>query len=406
MKIPFSPPYIDDSVIEEVVDTLKSGWITTGPKVKALESEIKKFTGAQQVLCVNSWTSAAIMMLKWMGVKNGDEVIVPAYTYSATALAVLHAGATPVMVDVTEDFNISVDAILSAITKRTKAIIPVDIAGWPSDYNEIMSLVKKPEVLSLFIPESPIQKKLGRIMVISDAAHSIGAKFNNRNIGFQTDIVIFSLHAVKNVTTAEGGAICFNMPEPFDNQRLYSELRQMSLNCQTKDAYTKSDVGGWRYDIIGLGMKVNMADLNAAVGLAQIRKYPELLLMRKHIAEYYEKKLSSFSWAIIPQLKSDFKESSYHLFPLRIDGITESERDSIINEVSKSGVALNVHFIPMPMLSFFKGQGFKIENYPTAYRNYINEISLPIYPQLILKQLDYIVDQIVKSYQLTISKRI
>jgi dTDP-4-amino-4,6-dideoxygalactose transaminase len=405
MKIPFSPPFIDQSVIEEVIDTLKSGWITTGPKVKALESELKTFTGAQQVLCVNSWTSAAIMILKWMGVKEGDEVIVPAYTYSATALAVLHAGATPVMVDVNSDFNISLNGILSAITSRTKAVIPVDIAGWPCDYTEIMNIVKKPEVVSLFNPESQVQKQLGRIMVISDAAHSIGAIFNNKTIGYQTDIVIFSLHAVKNVTTAEGGAICFNMPAPFDNSLLYSELRQMSLNCQTKDAYTKSDAGGWKYDITGLGMKINMADLNAAVGLAQIRKYPDLLLMRKHIAEYYAQKLGSYSWAIIPQLKTNFKESSYHLFPLRIEGISESERDLIITEVSRNGVALNVHFIPMPMLSFFKKSGFNIEDFPNAYDDYKNEISLPIYPQLTFEQLDYIIDQIVRTYQLIILKR-
>lgn len=405
MKIPFSPPFIDESVIDEVVDTLKSGWITTGPKVKALESAIKEFTGTEQVLCVNSWTSAAIMVLKWMGVKEGDEVIVPVYTYCATALAVIHAGATPVMVDVNNDFNISSSAILSAITAKTKAIIPVDIAGWPCDYNEIMNLVSTPEIKALFNAESSIQEQLGRIMVISDAAHSIGAIYNNKNVGIQTDIVIFSLHAVKNVTTAEGGAICFNMPEPFDNQLLYSELRMMSLNCQTKDAYTKSDAGGWRYDIVGLGMKINMADLNAAVGLAQIRIYPHLLAERRHIAEYYEKKLAPYEWTVMPPLKTGLKESSYHLFPLRINVITESERDTIIREVSRNGVALNVHFIPLPMLSFFKNRGYRIDNFPVGYNNYVSEISLPIYPQLTIKQLDYVVEQIRQSYQSVISKR-
>jgi dTDP-4-amino-4,6-dideoxygalactose transaminase len=345
------------------------------------------------------------MILNWMGVKAGDEVIVPAYTYSATALAVIHAGATPVMVDVNEDFNISLDAISSAINSRTKAIIPVDIAGWPCDYNEILELVNRKEIKSLFSPGSPVQKKLGRIMVISDAAHSIGAKYDGKNVGTRSDIVIFSLHAVKNVTTAEGGAICFNMPEPFDNQLLYSELRMMSLNCQTKDAYTKSDAGGWRYDIIGLGMKINMADLNAAVGLAQIRKYPHLLSQRKQLAEYYASKLSLFNWAIIPPLKSGIKESSYHLFPLRIKGITESERDLIIKEVSKTGVSLNVHFIPMPMLSYFKNLDYSIGNYPNTYKNYASEISLPIYPQLTIKQLDFIIEQLSVSYESVIAGR-
>ncbi|MFC2099202.1 DegT/DnrJ/EryC1/StrS family aminotransferase [Bacteroidota bacterium] len=404
MKIPFSPPYIDESVINEVVDTLKSGWITTGPKVKALENEIRQFTNSRQVLCVNSWTSAAIMILKWLGVKKGDEVIVPAYTYSATAIAVFHAGATPIMVDVNEDFNISMVAISSAITAKTKAIIPVDFAGWPCNYIEIMNLVNQPEVKSLFIPSSSTQEKLGRIMIISDAAHSIGAMYSDKYVGYQSDIVIFSLHAVKNITTAEGGAICFNMPESFDNQQLYTELRLMSLNCQTKDAYTKSDAGGWRYDITGLGMKINMADLNAAVGLAQIKKYSKLLFDRKHIAEYYSQKLSHFEWAVIPPLKADSKESSYHLFPLRIKGISESERDIIIKEVSNSGVALNVHFIPLPMLTLFKGLGYRIEDYPVSYDNYSREISLPIYPQLTIEQINYILAQLEKAYKNVVLK--
>lgn len=241
MKIPFSPPYIDQSVIDEVVDSLKSGWITTGPKCKLLEAELKEYTGAQQVLTVNSWTSGAILMLSWLGVKPGDEVIVPAYTYSATALAVLHAGAKPIMVDVGMDFNISVEAIRKAITSRTKAIIPVDIAGFPCDYESIMSIVSSQEVRELFKPTSDVQKKLGRILVLNDAAHSLGAQYSSgKKTGAETDVAIFSLHAVKNVTTAEGGAICLNLPEPFDNEALYTELRQRSLNCQTKDAFSKS----------------------------------------------------------------------------------------------------------------------------------------------------------------------
>jgi dTDP-4-amino-4,6-dideoxygalactose transaminase len=241
-------------------------------------------------------------------------------------------------------------------------------------------------------------------MVISDAAHSIGAVYNYKNVGTQADIVIFSLHAVKNVTTAEGGAICFNMPKPFDNELLYAELRMMSLNYQTKDAYSKSDAGGWRYDIIGLGLKINMADLNAAVGLAQIKKYPLLLSVRKQIAEYYSKKLNQYVWAEIPPLKSISRESSYHLFPLRIKGITENERDMIIKEVSAAEVALNVHFIPMPMLTFFISLGYSIDNYPVAYSIYSREISLPIYPQLTLEQVDYIIEELEKSYNKVVLK--
>ena len=301
MKIPFSPPYIDEAVINEVVDSLRSGWITSGPKVKALEEEIKLFSNAKEVLCVNSWTSGAIMMLRWLGVHSGDEVIVPAYTYSATALAVLHAGAKPVMVDSGKDFNISVEAIRNAITSKTKAIIPVDIAGFPCDYERIMELVNEPDIRGMFQPTSSVQERLGRILVMNDAAHSLGAYYSrNQRTGCETDIAIFSLHAVKNVTTAEGGAICLNLPAPFDNAELYKELHMMSLNCQTKDAFSKSKAGGWRYDIVGLGMKINMADVNAAIGLAQIREYPALLKERRRVFNTYSKAFADYDWAIIP----------------------------------------------------------------------------------------------------------
>ena len=400
MNIPFSPPYINDDVIDEVVDSLRSGWITTGPKVKALEAEIQQFSKAKEVLCVNSWTSGAIMMLKWLGVQAGDEVIVPAYTYSATALAVIHAGAKPIMVDVGEDFNISVNAIKDSITSKTKAVLPVDFAGFPCDYEEIMQLVTSREIQSLFVPTSSVQEKLGRILVINDAAHSLGAFYkNNIRTGSETDIAIFSLHAVKNVTTAEGGAICLNLPAPFDNNELYTTLRQMSLNCQTKDAFSKSKAGGWRYDIVGLGMKINMADVNAAIGLAQMRQYPVLLSERKRIFNQYNKAFSKQSWAILPPSHSNEKETSYHLYALRINKITEEQRDTIIDEISKKGVAVNVHFIPMPMLTFFKDQGYDIKKYPQSYKNYACEISLPIFPQLTNDQVSYIIDTVIDAYK-------
>lgn len=400
MKVPFSPPYIDQSVIDEVVDSLKSGWITTGPKCKSLEQEICTMVGAGAVLTVNSWTSGAIMMLKWLGVKNGDEVIVPAYTYSATALAVIHAGAKPIMVDVNEDFNISVDAIRQAITDRTKAIIPVDIAGFPCDYDAIMALVKEPEVQSKFRASSEIQRKLGRILVLNDAAHSLGAHYSNeQRTGSETDVAIFSLHAVKNVTTAEGGAICLNLPEPFDNQSLYKELRMMSLNCQTKDAFSKSQAGSWRYDIVGPGMKINMADVNAAIGLAQIRQYDQLLKERKRVFMAYKEILSKYDWAIIPPSESNGKETSYHIFALRIKNCTEDERDKIISSISQKEVAVNVHFIPMPMLSYFKQLGYSIDDYPQAYRNFSCEISLPIYPQLTNEMVEFVAQAVIDGYK-------
>jgi dTDP-4-amino-4,6-dideoxygalactose transaminase len=398
MKINFAPPYIDDSVINEVVDSLKSGWITTGPKVKALEGEIKNFSGAAEVLCVNSWTSGAMMMLRWLGVKPGDEVIVPAYTYSATALAVLHAGAKPVMVDSKEDFNICVEAIRRAITSKTKAIIPVDIAGFPCDYDAIMELVKEPNIQELFNASSSVQEQLGRILVMNDAAHSLGAFYRaDMPTGCETDVAIFSLHAVKNVTTAEGGAICLNLPAPFNNADLYRELRQMTLNCQTKDAFSKSKAGGWRYDITGFGMKINMADVNAAIGLAQMREYAKLLEGRKRVFDRYTAAFSKFNWAILPPSKLDGKETSYHIYALRIKNATEQQRDDIIDEIAKKEVAVNVHFIPMPMLSFFKNMGYRMDDYPQAYRNFSHEISLPIYPQLKDEEIDFVIETVVEA---------
>jgi len=404
MKIPFSPPYIDDDVINEVTDSLRSGWITTGPKVKALEEEVCKLSGARRALGVNSWTSGAILVLRWLGLQPCDEVIVPAYTYSATALAVLWAGGKPVMVDSGEDFNISVEAIRRAITPRTKAILPVDIAGFPCDYDVIMSLVSEPEVKAMFSPTSDVQRKLGRIIVVSDSAHSIGAHYNGKRSGSETDIAIFSLHAVKNVTTAEGGIICLNMPEPFDNDKLYADMRLFSLNCQTKDAFTKSKAGGWRYDIIGQGMKCNLADVNAAIGLAQIRKYEDLLKERKRVFTRYNDALKQYDWALTPPAVTPGKESSYHVYALRIKDVTEHQRDEIIQEIAKSEVAVNVHFVPMPMLTLFREMGYDIKDYPQAYRNYAHEISLPIYPQLTDEQADFVIRTVVEAHNKVMGK--
>lgn len=399
MNIPFSPPYIDQDIIDEVVNSLQSGWITTGPKVKALEQEVIRLSGAPQALCVNSWTSGAMLMLKWFGVGAGDEVIVPAYTYSATALSVLHCGAKPVMIDIKDDFTIDIDEIRKKITPNTKVIMPVDIAGWPCDYAAVNELVNEPAVKALFKANHKNQEKLGRILVLSDAAHSIGAKIDGMETGVLTDVTIFSFHAVKNITTAEGGVICLNLPAPFDNEAEYAWLRMMSLNGQTKDAFTKSKAGGWRYDIVDLGLKINMPDVCAAIGLAQIKKYDHNLLQeRKRVFDQYSKAFSDLPWAQVPPQQDGKRTSSCHLYALRIKNITEQQRDAIIDEISKTGVAVNVHFIPMPMLKLFKDLGYDIKDFPRAFDNYSREISLPIYPQLTTEQVDYIIKAVVDAY--------
>jgi dTDP-4-amino-4,6-dideoxygalactose transaminase len=399
MNIPFSPPFIDDDTIEEVLGTLKSGWITTGPKVKELESEVVKLTGCQQSLCVNSWTSGAILVLKWFGVGPGDEVIIPAYTYSATALSVLQCGATPIMVDVRDDFTIDPQKVREAITSKTKVIMPVDIAGLMCDYDAINDLVVLPEIREIFEPASPKQKQLGRILVIADAAHSIGASYKGLNSGCATDITIFSFHAVKNITTAEGGAVCLNLPLSFDAEEEYKLMRIWSLNGQTKDAFTKSQAGGWRYDILFQGLKVNMPDVCAAIGLSQIRKYNSTLLIeRKRVADFYSNFFNSKNWAQCPIIIDKNRVSCNHLYALRINNISEAKRDLMIEYITEKGISVNVHFIPMPMMTLFKDLGYDIKDYPITYDNFAREISLPIYPQLTSNQLERICIAVEEAY--------
>ncbi|TKC56958.1 DegT/DnrJ/EryC1/StrS family aminotransferase [Pedobacter hiemivivus] len=399
MKIPFSPPFVNEEIIAEVVDTLKSGWITTGPKVKALEQEVVELTGCPEALGVNSWTSGAILVMKWFGVGPGDEVIIPAYTYSATALSVLHCGAIPVMVDVLDDFTIDPIKLKLAITRNTKVVMPVDFAGLMCHYEEINAIVQDADIIKLFCPNSEAQTKLGRILVLSDAAHSIGASLNGIQSGKATDVTIFSFHAVKNVTTAEGGIICINLPDPFDNSDEYKLMRLWSLNGQTKDAFTKSQAGGWRYDILFAGLKVNMPDLCAALGLGQIRLYASLMADRARVAKSYEDFFSLKAWAKCPVLKDERRISCNHLYALRIHGIGELQRDEMIEFITGKGIAVNVHFIPMPMLTVFKNLGYKMTDYPIAYANYAVEISLPIYPQLSDDQVKYICDVVDLAYQ-------
>lgn len=402
-KIPFSPPFINQEIIDEVTDSLKSGWITTGPKVKALEQEVAKLTNVENALCINSATSGLMLALKWFGVGEGDEVIIPAYTYAATALAVLHVGATPVMVDSNNDFNISIDCIKKAINSKTKVIIPVDIAGWPCDYDSINSLVN--EFKDKFISKGVNQSKLGRILVLSDAAHSVGASYKGKSTGNLTDISVFSFHAVKNITTAEGGVVCLNLPHPFNNAEEYNFLRCFSLNGQTKDAFTKSKAGGWRYDIIHQGMKINMPDVLAAIGLVQIRMYDSsILIERERVFCSYNEVFKGKQWAELPPSENRLAKSSFHLYALRIKNCSEFQRDQIIDGISKRGVAVNVHFQPLPKLTLFKELGYNIDHYPVANSNYEREISLPIYPQLTNEQINYIIEVVIDEIEKIICK--
>lgn len=398
MKIAFAPPYIDEDVVASVNESLKSGWITTGPKVKALETELCSALDAKGVVCVNSWTSGATLTLRWLGVKEGDEVIVPAYTYCATAMAVLEAGATPVMVDINKDMTIDCSEVEKAITPRTKAIIPVDLGGLPCDYDKLREIVESKRAKDMFRAENDVQAKLGRALILSDSSHSIGAKFNGQTICHASDICVLSFHAVKNITSAEGGAICLNLPETFDCDAIVKWLKIMTLNGQTKDAFTKTLAGGWRYDIIDLGMKINLPDVNAAIALAQLRKYDYLLSQRRRVYELYRKLLGEYHWAILPLKGTKQVSSSYHLFALRINPITEAQRDEIIRILAEREIATNVHYIPMPALTLFKRMGYKMEDYPESWDCYTREISLPIYPQLTDMQVEYVVRNLVDAY--------
>ncbi len=396
MKTPFSLPLIDADVEAEMLDTLhNTGWLTSGPKVAALEAELRRLYN-KPALCVNSWTSGAMLVLRWFGVGPGDEVIVPAYTYSATALCALNIGARVVMVDVKDDFSMDPEQLAQAISPRTRAIIPVDLGGWPCDYAGIMEVVNSAEVRQQFTPANERQEALGRPLVLADAAHSIGARYRGGFAVDWPDVSVFSFHSVKNVTTGEGGAVLLNLPHPFDNEAEYRFLKVFSLNGQTKSAFEKNQAGGWRYDIIAQGLKVNMPDVCAAIGLAQLRKYEsELLPERRRIVDQYNEALSKHGWALLPPVKDPERESSYHLYLLRISGYTEKQRDALIQKMAEAGIGTNVHYIPMPMLTLFKNMGYKMEDYPNTYRLYENEISLPVYNGLSEEEVRRVAEELV-----------
>ena len=396
--IPFSPPRIDQAVIDEVTAALQSGWITTGPRTKQFEKEITAYCGSKTTIAVSAWTTGMEVLLRWWGVGPGDEVILPAYTYCASANVVLHTGATPVFVDVNSaDFNISLSEVAAKITSNTKVIMPVDLGGFPCDYTALYQIIA--EKKHLFEPKSPQQNQLGRILLAADAAHSFGAIYHNSRVGSIADVTVFSFHAVKNLTTAEGGAITFNLPEVFDHDAIYKTFNMKILHGQSKDALAKTQKGAWRYDVLEPGYKCNMTDIQAAIGLVELGRYQENLDRRKAIFAQYDQAFSAHNWAQMPTYQNDQKTSSYHLYQLRIHDCSEAQRDAIIQAIFDHDVAVNVHFQPLPLLTAYKNLGYQIADYPNALDNYSREISLPVYYDLTDAQVQTVIAAVCASVE-------
>lgn len=390
MHIAFSPPDITEEEIAEVVDTLKSGWITTGPKTKEFERKIAEFCHTSKAVCLNSATACAEMTLRVLGIGPGDEVITSAYTYTASASVVCHVGAKLVLIDTKKDsYEMDYDQLENAITEKTKAIIPVDIAGVICDYERIYEIVNKKK--SLFHANNEIQKKIGRIAIVADAAHAFGAERDGKRCGELADFTSFSFHAVKNLTTAEGGAVVWKDIEGVDNEEVYKRYMLLSLHGQSKDALAKTQLGAWEYDIVEPYFKCNMTDIMAAIGLAQMRRYPGLLARRKEIIEKYNEGLKGLPVDVLQHYGDDFA-SSGHLYLTRIQGKKREECNEIIKRMAEYGVATNVHYKPLPMLSAYKKLGFDIQDYPNAYALFENAITLPLHTQLTDEEVDYIID--------------
>ena len=398
-KITFSPPDITEREIAEVVDTLRSGWITTGPKTKKFENEIAEYCGTKKVVALNSATAAMELALRLFDIGEGDEVITSAYTYTASASVVYHCGAKIILADTKKgEFNVDPKEIEKLITPRTKAIIPVDIAGLPADYTEIFEVVEKKR--NIFnAKKGTYQEKLGRILVLADSAHSFGSDYKEKKIGSVADITSFSFHAIKNLTTAEGGALTWNLPENFDNEEIYKELMLLALHGQNKDALAKLKAGAWKYDIVMPGYKCNMTDIMASIGLVQLQRYDgEILKKKEELASYYEKYLGDLTDKIeLPIFKNDIKESCKHLYMIRLKNQDEEKRNEVIAKLGENDIATNVHFQPLPLLTAYKKLGFKIEDYPNAYNQYKNEISLPLHDFLTEDDIKYICESLVKS---------
>ena len=397
-KITFSPPDITDREIAEVVDTLKSGWITTGPKTKKFEEEIAKYCGIKKSVCLNSATAAMELALRLFDIGEGDEVITSAYTYTASASVIYHCGDKIILADTKNgEFNIDPKEVEKLITPKTKAIIPVDIGGFPADYSEILEIVEKKK--DIFNPKKgTYQEKLGRILVLADSAHSFGSNYKGRKTGSVADITSFSFHAIKNLTTAEGGALTWNFSENFDNEQIYKELMLLALHGQNKDALAKLKAGAWKYDIVIPGYKCNMTDIMASIGLVQLERYDnEILQKKKELVSYYEKYLKDLTNKIeLPIFKNDDKESCRHLYMIRLKNQDEEKRNEVITKLGENDIATNVHFQPLPLLTAYKNLGFKIEDYPNAYNQYKNEISLPLHDFLSEDDVKYICEYIKK----------
>jgi len=388
-NIPFSPPDISEAEIAEVADALRSGWITTGPKTKLLEKQIAEYIGTERACCLNSQTACAEMALRVMGIGEGDEVIVPAYTYTASASIVCHVGAKLVLCDVQKN-SLEMDYydLETKINENTKAIIPVDLAGIPCNYERLFEIVEAKK--SIFTPKNDIQKALVRVAIMADTAHAFGAKLGDKMVGSVADFSSFSFHAVKNFTTAEGGALTWRTIDGISNDDIYKQLQLLSLHGQSKDALAKTKLGAWEYDIIGTWHKCNMTDVAAAIGLAQMKRYPEMLRRRREIIEKYDAALKPLGVEVLSHY-TDKYESSGHLYLTRVPGIDAEKRNEIIIKMAERGIACNVHYKPLPMHTAYKKLGFDIKDFPNAYAHYENEITLPLHTRLSDEEVQYVI---------------
>lgn len=394
-QIPFSPPDISEAEIAEVCEALRSGWITTGPRTKAFEKEISAFVGTNKSVCLNSATAAMELTLRVLGVGKGDEVIVPAYTYTASCSVICHVGATPVMIDCGKDsFELDYDRLADLITERTKVILPVDLAGIPCDYDKIYAAVNAKK--DLFVAANDLQKAFGRVVVLADCAHGFGAERKGKRTGAIADFTCYSFHAVKNLTTAEGGVVTWKSVEGVDDEALYKEYQLLSLHGQTKDAFSKNKAGAWEYDIVAPYYKCNMTDVMAAIGLTQLKRYPAMLARRGEIIRKYDAALTALPGVRVLAHETEEYRSSGHLYLVRVDGMDGETRNAVIDQMAAAGIACNVHYKPLPMLTAYKDLGFDIADYPNAYGQFINEISLPLYSKLTDEQVDYILEHFVK----------
>ena len=395
MKIPFSPPDITETEIEQVAEALRSGWITTGPKTKELEREVADLCGTNRAVCLNSQTACAEMTLRLLGIHEGDEVITCAYTYTASASVVCHVGAKLVLIDTQEDsLEMDYDKLAEAITEKTKVIIPVDLGGVPCDYDRIFSIVE--EKKKLFHPANKLQEAIGRVIVMADVAHAFGATWHGKPVGSIADFSNFSFHAVKNFTTAEGGAVAWRDIEGIDNEEIYHQYQLLSLHGQSKDALAKTQLGAWEYDIIYPAYKCNMTDLTAAFGLKQLARFEGLIARRRRTAEIYDRFLLPQGIERLAHAQED-RQGNYHLYLVRVPGISVEQRNDIITKMAENGVACNVHFKPLPMMTAYKKLGFDIADFPNAYAQYANEISLPMHTLLSDEDAEYVAENFIAA---------